>query len=83
MPGCNSSPENEIVSRARRMLASYENMAELIRLGAYRRGSDADTDAAMELYPQLEAFLHQGLQEKSSLAEGYAALARALNVNWP
>lgn len=83
MPGCNSAPENEIVSRARRMLASYENMAELIRLGAYRRGSDADTDAAMELYPQLEAFLHQGLQEKSSLAEGYAALARALNVNWP
>ncbi len=83
MPGCNSAPENDIVSRARRMLASYENMAELIRLGAYRRGSDADTDAAMELYPQLEAFLHQGLQEKSSLAEGYAALASALNVNWP
>lgn len=83
MPGCNSAPENEIVGRARRMLASYENMAELIRLGAYRRGSDADTDAAMELYPQLEALLHQGLQEKSSLAEGYAALARVLNVNWP
>lgn len=83
MPGCNSEAENEIVGRARRTLASYENMAELIRLGAYRRGSDPDTDAAIEVYPALEKFLHQRMDEKSSLADGYAHLAQLLNVAWP
>jgi flagellum-specific ATP synthase len=83
MPGCNNEAENDIVSRARRTLASYENMAELIRLGAYRRGSDPDTDAAIEVYPALEKFLHQRMDEKSSLADGYAHLAQLLNVAWP
>ncbi len=82
MPGCNNPAENEIVSRARRMLAAYENMAELIRLGAYRRGSDPDTDAAIELYPQLDAFLGQKLGEQATLAAGYAALAKIFNVPW-
>jgi len=83
MPGCNSKAENEIVSRARRSLASYENMAELIRLGAYRRGSDSETDAAIEIYPQLEEFLHQRMDEAADLASGYANLAQILNVQWP
>ncbi len=83
MPGCNSKAENEIVSRARRSLASYENMAELIRLGAYRRGSDPETDAAIEIYPQLEEFLHQRMDEAADLASGYANLAQILNVQWP
>ena len=39
------------------MLATYDNMAELIRLGAYRAGADAEVDRAIKLYPKLEAFL--------------------------
>src|SRR5882724_9530211 len=39
MPGCNNEEENVLVSKARRLMATYENMAELIRLGAYRAGS--------------------------------------------
>src|SRR5215472_16327395 len=41
MPGCNSEAENKIVSAARAYLSTYEAMGELIRLGAYRMGSDA------------------------------------------
>src|SRR5690554_2979670 len=75
MPGCNAEAENAIVSRARQLLATYENMAEMIRLGAYRQGSDPATDEAIRYQPALEAFLRQLPHERSSLAEGYAQLA--------
>jgi len=78
MPGCNSPQENELVAHARRLLAAYDNMAEMIRLGAYRRGSDPAVDEAIHYQPALEAFLKQGKKERSRLADGYAELARIL-----
>ena len=59
MPGCNTSEEQALIDEARRVLATYDNMAELIRLGAYRTGADAEVDAAIKLYPKLEAFMRQ------------------------
>ena len=35
-------------------------------------------DCAMRLYPQLEAFLTQRKEERTSLASGYAALSKIL-----
>jgi flagellum-specific ATP synthase len=78
MPGCNSDQENALVTRARAILATYEDMAELIRLGAYRRGSDAKIDQAIVYAPRIEDFLKQGKRERSTLAQGYAALAEVL-----
>ncbi|CAA6606362.1 Flagellum-specific ATP synthase [Rhodospirillaceae bacterium LM-1] len=78
MPGCNSDEENAIVSKARRYLAVYEDMAELIRLGAYRRGTDAAVDEAIKYYPAIEAFLSQGKKEAADLAGGYQQLAEIL-----
>ncbi|MSO76027.1 MAG: hypothetical protein EXQ87_03820 [Alphaproteobacteria bacterium] len=78
MPGCNSPPENELVLRARGLLAAYEDMAEMIRLGAYRAGSDPRTDEAIRYQPALEAFLGQLPDEHSSLDDAYAGLGRIL-----
>jgi flagellum-specific ATP synthase len=78
MPGCNSDAENDVVSRARQLLAAYEDMAEMIRLGAYRPGADARTDEAIRYYPALEAFLGQGKRESANLAQGYQRLAEIL-----
>lgn len=75
MPDCNTAEENAIVLRARQMLANYEDMAEMIRLGAYRVGSDAKTDEAIKYYPALERFLSQDRNVRSDLASGYAQLA--------
>ncbi len=75
MPDCNTAEENAIVLRARKMLANYEDMAEMIRLGAYRVGSDAKTDEAIKYYPALERFLSQDRNDRSDLASGYAQLA--------
>jgi flagellum-specific ATP synthase len=78
MPGCNSEEENGLVGAARSYLSTYEDMAELIRLGAYRKGSDPKVDEAMHYYPALEAFLGQRKTERADLASGYAGLAEVL-----
>jgi flagellum-specific ATP synthase len=79
MPGCNAPEEQVVVDEARRVLAVYDNMAELIRLGAYRAGADAEVDRAIKLFPKLEAFLAQGKNERGELSSGYVQLAEILN----
>jgi flagellum-specific ATP synthase len=78
LPGCNTDDENALVGRARRLIAVYEDMAELIRLGAYRRGSDPQVDEAIKYYPAIEAFLTQTKKEGIDLATGYEQLAAIL-----
>lgn len=79
LPNCNTDEENELINRARRLMSAYDNMAEMIRLGAYRRGSDPTTDEAIRFNPALEAFLAQKKEENSPLENGYALLNKILN----
>lgn len=79
LPGCNVPDENALIGRARRLLSVWEEMAELIRLGAYRPGTDPEVDEAIRLRPALEAFLSQGKDERSDLAQSYAALRAAIS----
>lgn len=78
MPGCNTPDENRLVDRARALLSSYDDMAELIRLGAYRRGSDPAVDEAIHYYPEIETFLSQARDEPTSLELGYHRLSEIL-----
>jgi flagellum-specific ATP synthase len=80
MPDCNTLEENEVVNRARKYMATYEDMAELIRLGAYRRGSDGAVDEAINFYPGIEKFLAQTIEENSPLATCYEQLRATLNM---
>jgi flagellum-specific ATP synthase len=64
-----------VVRRARRILSTYADMEELIRLGAYRAGSSQEVDQAVALIPDLEAFLGQSKEEATSISDGYAHLA--------
>ncbi|MBW7836312.1 MAG: flagellar protein export ATPase FliI [Sphingomonadales bacterium] len=79
MPHCNNDQENALVVVARRHLSTYNDMEEMIRLGAYRKGSNAEVDEAIRLNPALEGFLAQGKNDQATLADGYAALAKILN----
>lgn len=78
MPGCNSEEENTTIQKAREYMIAYEDMAEMIRLGAYRKGSDATIDKAITLYPLIEDFLRQSKDEGTTLQDGYDALAEIL-----
>jgi len=80
MPGCNSESEQNLVLRARKPLTIYEDMAELIRLGAYKVGTNPEVDSAVKLNPQLEAFLAQSKTERATLGEGYDALSAILGI---
>ncbi|GHA28128.1 flagellum-specific ATP synthase [Devosia pacifica] len=75
MPGCVPKDFRPVLSRAREFMSVYADMEELIRLGAYRKGSDPKVDQAIALTPDLEAFLSQDPDDQTSLAEGYRRLA--------
>jgi flagellum-specific ATP synthase len=67
-----------VIMRGRQVMATYADMEELIRLGAYRSGSSPEVDEAIRLHDPLEAFLRQAKEEKSSLDDGYRRLAQIL-----
>ena len=78
MPDCDTPEEAAMVAQARKYIASYEDMAELIRLGAYKKGSNREVDEAIFYYPMLEEFLAQGKQEKFTLEQCYELLGAIL-----
>ncbi|MEX1147973.1 MAG: flagellar protein export ATPase FliI, partial [Sphingomonadales bacterium] len=78
MPQCNSAENTEVITAARRHLSAFADMEEMIRLGAYRAGSNADVDEAIRLNPALEAFLAQDKDEVERLDDGFGRLAEIL-----
>lgn len=75
MPECHAPDEQIVVRDAKRALAAYSDMEELIRLGAYRRGADPGTDRAIALAEPLEEFLNQAKQERTTFAETFQRLS--------
>jgi flagellum-specific ATP synthase len=58
----------------RRLWSLYEDSSDLIRIGAYTAGANAEIDRAVAARPAIEAFLRQGSDERSTLAETVARL---------
>jgi flagellum-specific ATP synthase len=69
-----------VLTRARQAMATYADMEELIRLGAYRVGTSPEVDDAIRLHKPIEDFLAQGKEDATSLAEGYRRLDEILAV---
>jgi flagellum-specific ATP synthase len=59
-------------------MATYTDMEELIRLGAYRTGSSPEVDEAIRLHQPLEDFLGQAKEDATSLEQGYQRLEQIL-----
>ncbi|MGH7154688.1 MAG: FliI/YscN family ATPase [Acetobacteraceae bacterium] len=77
--GCNNEQENALVARARALLALHADMADLVRLGAYRAGADPAVDEAVALAPRIETMLRQDRQDRTDLSESFARLNQALS----
>lgn len=75
MPGCVPEEYRPVLLKAREYMSVFADMEELIRLGAYRSGSDPKVDLAISITPQLDAFLSQLQDEQVTLEEGYRQLA--------
>ena len=68
-----------VITKGRQVMATYADMEELIRLGAYRTGSSAEVDQAIRLHEPLESFLRQAKDEVTGLNEGYRQLEQILS----
>ncbi|XXN65400.1 flagellar protein export ATPase FliI [Enterobacter ludwigii] len=53
------------VRQFKQLLSSFQRNRDLVSVGAYAAGSDPMLDRAIKLYPEMEAFLHQGIFERS------------------
>jgi flagellum-specific ATP synthase len=78
VPGCNAPEENALARRARAVLAVHADMADMVRLGAYRAGSDPVVDEAVTLTPRIGAVLHQERAERTDIENSFALLRAAL-----
>jgi flagellum-specific ATP synthase len=50
-------------------MAAYRDHEDLISIGAYRKGANKTVDAAIDLWDDINRFLRQRVDEKSTLAE--------------
>ncbi|MAI90515.1 flagellar protein export ATPase FliI [Ponticaulis sp.] len=58
--------EAELVTNVRRLVATYTDMEELIRIGAYAPGADKQTDRAIRLNEGLDEFLTQSYSDPTA-----------------
>ena len=72
---CLTAGERALVQHGREILSTYADVAELVRLGAYKRGTDETVDMALTLYPRIEAILRQDADSAMSFEASFAALA--------
>ncbi len=78
-----SDKEHLLASRKlRAILSTYAEVQDLIRIGAYVRGSSPQVDKAIELMPRVEAFLKQDVGETSTMEKTRTGLFQIANA-WP
>ncbi len=70
----------DLTRRFKRLYARYERSRDLISVGAYAPGSDPLLDQAVNLYPRLEAFLMQGIDEREPYPSSLASLKGLFNA---
>ncbi len=78
--GCLDADQAALLRRARGILALHADMADMVRLGAYRTGTDPAVDEAVALAPRIEAVLRQDRNEHSSLADSFTLLRDAMEA---
>jgi flagellum-specific ATP synthase len=74
MPAVISARHLAKTNHVRRLFATYKTSEELIRIGAYQKGSDPDLDRAIALMPALREFLMQPSQEVAAMKDSLERL---------
>jgi flagellum-specific ATP synthase len=65
----NVAPRDQVqqARRIRQWLAKLSRARDLIQLGAYQQGQDADLDTAIRQQPQILALLQQDMHERATM----------------
>jgi len=76
LPGAATPEENALLQQGRSLLALYEDVALLVRMGAYTHGNDREVDRAVLLAPALERFF--GSDQPADISESFSQLKAIL-----
>jgi flagellum-specific ATP synthase len=83
---CLDAAQTATVRRARAILSLHGDMVDMVRLGAYRTGTDPAVDEALRLTPAIEDVLRQSPGDRSDFEESFQRLTQALGAShgtWP
>jgi len=73
------TPEHRaIAQRVRQLLADYEEVRDLVQVGAYKAGSDPHIDHVIRLYPRVVDYFRQEKHQRRSLNEALGGLEALL-----
>ena len=76
MPAVTQPAHREHAALLRKMLAVYARSEDLVRIGAYKPGSDPDLDRALRARVAMRAFMTQDSHEKVNFADCVNRLAQ-------
>ncbi|MFW5683471.1 MAG: FliI/YscN family ATPase [Spirochaetota bacterium] len=66
--------QQDAAGYVRRMLATHREAEDLINVGAYAKGSNAEIDEAIEKLPAINSFLRQRVNERAPIEDTRAGL---------
>jgi flagellum-specific ATP synthase len=73
-----TADQRVLVRKFRRLMATWEENRDLVAVGAYRPGTNADLDEALQRRGALRSFLQQDSDEKVDFDGGFGQLAGVL-----
>ncbi len=75
-----SENDQDLMRDTVELLSTFERNRQMVDMGAYKVGSNAAIDRAMQLYPNVRAVLRQSVLESTSRADAMARLRAALGT---
>ena len=83
MPAVATPDHQQLATKLRRLLAAHHDAEDLIRAGAYTKGSDPTVDEAIGRKPNIDALLRQDYREVIAMDEIVEELSRTLTEAGP
>ena len=71
---CLNEKQTATVRQVRRILSLHGDMVDMVRLGAYRAGTDPAVDEALRLTPLIDEFLRQAKGDRSGFLQAFEQL---------
>jgi flagellum-specific ATP synthase len=75
MPAVTGVAHREKAARLRQLLAAYARSEDLVRIGAYKAGADAELDCVLRARPVIRKYLTQHAGERVTMDDAIAGLA--------
>ena len=74
MPDIVSREQRDAAPTVRELIAVHHEHEDLISIGAYRKGSHPQVDAAIQMKPEIDRFLRQAVEESTDMATSHKEL---------